>query len=466
MTSPRIGLLPLYLALYDEAMPDVRPGMERFYRRIADALASRGLAVETAPFCRLRDEVHQAVRSFENASVDAIVTIHLAYSPSLESAEVLARSPLPIIVLDTTPDVDFGPDQSPDAIMFNHGIHGVQDLCNLLIRHGKAFQIEAGHWQQSDVLDRVTGWAHAARMARAMRSARVGRLGDPFAGMGDFAVPEDILKATIGVTTLPSAPVTLRAYLPALDDPEVAEELAADRARFDTRRVSVDAHREAVRAGWALRRWISEERLTALSVNFLACNQASGLPTMPFLEIDKAMARGIGYAGEGDVLTAAFVGALLSCYPETTFTEMFCPDWAGNTIFLSHMGEVNSDLLVGTPSLIEKPFPWTDARDPVCPVGCMKAGPALLADLAPSGAEHYTLILSSGTMVDGGPTDQMSDTVHGWFRPSLPVHEFLASYSRYGGTHHCALVYGDVAQSLRGFGEMMGWGVVDIADEE
>jgi len=34
------------------------------------------------------------------------------------------------------------------------------------------------------------------------------------------------------------------------------------------------------------------------------------------------MSRGIGYAGEGDVLTAALTGALLSVYPDTSFTEV------------------------------------------------------------------------------------------------------------------------------------------------
>ena len=66
---------------------------------------------------------------------------------------------------------------------------------------------------------------------------------------------------------------------------------------------------------------------------------------MPFLEISRLMERGIGYAGEGDVLTAALVGALMKVYAETTFTEMFCPDWKGNSIMLSHMGEINVCLL-------------------------------------------------------------------------------------------------------------------------
>jgi L-arabinose isomerase len=52
-------------------------------------------------------------------------------------------------------------------------------------------------------------------------------------------------------------------------------------------------------------------------------------------------------------------------FPETTFTEMFCPDWKGNKIFLSHMGEINTDLCAEKAILQEKPFPYTDADNPV-----------------------------------------------------------------------------------------------------
>lgn len=195
MTKMKIGLLPFYLELYDKiSKPGHRKPLADFYDAIVGTLARKGLAVVRAPVCRLKAEFAAAVKSFEKAQVDAVVTLHLAYSPSLESAEVLARTELPIIVLDTTPDYDFSPSQSSEKIMFNHGIHGVQDMCNLMIRNGKPFMIEAGHWQRSDVLERVVKHVRSAGMASALRNSRVGRIGRPFAGMGDFAVPANLLK--------------------------------------------------------------------------------------------------------------------------------------------------------------------------------------------------------------------------------------------------------------------------------
>jgi len=462
MRSPKIGLLPLYIALYDQAMPEARKDAEAFYEQIAGALRKRGLEVATAPTCRLAPEFAAAVKGFEDAGADAIVTLHLAYSPSLESTAVLAGTPLPLIVLDTTPTYNFGANVDPAEIMGNHGIHGVQDMCNLLIRNGKVFQIEAGHWEKSDVLDRVAGWAKAAQLASAMRNARVGLVGEAFKGMGDFAVPFDVLQSTIGIETVLLDPKVLQSFVPLEDDPEVAKEMADDLEAFVVEDLDMDVHRRSVRAGLAIRRWIEAERLTALTVNFLMVDD-SGLPTMPFLEISKAMARGIGYGGEGDVLTAGLVGALASVYPQTSFTEMFCPDWEGGSVFMSHMGEMNLNLVDGKPLLTNKAFPWSNAGQPAVAAGCYKGGDAVLINLAPGPDGTYTLLICPGEMLSV-KKDRMKDTIRGWFKPAIPVADFLAAYSCLGGTHHSAVVYGDVTEEIARFGELMGWEVAVLCE--
>ena len=463
MKTTKIGLLPLYLELYDRMLPDHRAGMQAFLNTVADGLRRQGLGVVVAPVCRLAPEFRSAIATFEQAGVDAIVTLHLAYSPSLESAAALAATRLPVIVLDTTPDYEFGPRQAPERIMFNHGIHGVQDMCNLLLRNGKPFVIEAGHWQKSDVLKRVARQVVSARMASAMGRARVGRIGEPFQGMGDFAVPSAVLKRTLGVSTVAESGGTIKKLLAAIRPAEIQAEMAADRKRFAVTKLGAEAHRRSVHVGLAVRRWMEVERLTAWTVNFLAVNRKSGITTVPFLEAGKAMARGFGYAGEGDVLTAALTGALMAAYPDTTFTEMFCPDWKGNTIFLSHMGEVNVNLLAGRVRLEEMDYKFSDAENPVRALGCLRGGPAVFVNLAPLAGNRFRLIITSVTMQTVRGQDRMKDSVHGWFRPSMSVANFLAAYSRAGGTHHAALVYGRAIPEIVGFGTFMGWETLVLA---
>ena len=142
MKKPKIGLLPLYIALYDKAAPEMRPAVEGFAREVAGLFEKQGLDVIASPVCTVEPEFKAAVASFEEGGADAIVTLHLAYSPSLESAAVLAATKLPILILNTTPTLSFVPTiEAGDGISYNHGIHGVQDMANLLIRGGKRFRI-------------------------------------------------------------------------------------------------------------------------------------------------------------------------------------------------------------------------------------------------------------------------------------------------------------------------------------
>ena len=303
------GLLPLYLKLYDDMDDGTRRvKIDEFPRTIAAELEKRGLEVVTAPVSRIQKEFAAAVKKLEAEKVDALVTLHLAYSPSLEASDVLAGTKLPIIVLDTTPTYSFSPSQDPDELMYNHGIHGVQDMCNLLIRNGKPFLIEAGHWQKSDVLDRVAALVTPARMAAALRRGKVGMIGTAFKGMGDFFVPAAKIKSTLGATVKSMDAETMKKLVAAVAKKDVDAEVAEDLQRFAPDGASPEAHARSVKLGLAIRKWIEKEGLTAVTFNFLDMEKKNGYPTAPFLEMSKAMARGIGYAGEGDTLTALLVG--------------------------------------------------------------------------------------------------------------------------------------------------------------
>ncbi|MBO5723952.1 MAG: hypothetical protein J6S58_03915, partial [Lentisphaeria bacterium] len=181
----KIGFLPLYLALYDKVSPDTRPRVQAFADQTAQDLRHLGFEVVQSPICRVKEEFRNAVETFRKENVQGIVTLHLAYSPSLESADILAESGLDIVMLDATPDEEFSFEDT-GKLMFNHGIHGVQDLANLLCRKKKLFCIEAGHTEQSDVLARLQSRLKGIHAAWTMRHIRVGSAGGEFDGMGDF----------------------------------------------------------------------------------------------------------------------------------------------------------------------------------------------------------------------------------------------------------------------------------------
>ncbi len=457
----KIGLLPLFIKLYDDiAYDNYHNGLDPFYAELVKKFEERGVSVVTNSFCRLKPEFAAAVDKFEKADVDCIVTIHTAYSPSLESIDALAGTSLPIVVLDTTPVLDFSDKQNQKEISFCHGIHGVMDMCNLLKRRGKAYAIAAGHYENSDVIDRCIGYVKAAVAVKALRGSRVGTIGGSFDGMGDFLVTDDEIKNTFGVDVVYGKTDDMAAIAASVTDDEIAAEIAAYRNDFELiGPVSDEAFRNTARACLAVRRWIAREGLNAFTVNFLKIGNSAGISVMPFIEACQELASGIGYAGEGDVLTAAIVGALLQGFRDTSFVEIFCPDWKGDTLFISHMGEMNYNLCAKKPEMKEINFIFgQDADNPVVAYGCYKSGQAVFANVFRD--ENGFCLLCEPVEIIAETTDSFQGKIRGWFKPSSPIAEFLEKISRAGVTHHSVMIYDATVEQIEYFGRLLGLNIV------
>lgn len=233
MKKAKIGFMPLYIKLYDDVgLAELRERLEPFYETMAKGFEKHGIEVVRSPFCRVKDEFSAAVDKFEKAGVDCIVTWHAAYSPSLESIDVLAKTSLPIIVMDTTETYDFGPAQDSAEINLCHGIHGVMDMTNLLMRAGKPYAISAGHYPTSDVMERVIGYIKAAVAARSLNGSKVGTVGGSFDGMGDFLVSDEEMLERFGVEVVYSGK-DLVGHKASVTDAEVRAEIARDLEECD-----------------------------------------------------------------------------------------------------------------------------------------------------------------------------------------------------------------------------------------
>lgn len=457
MNQPRIGLLPLYLELYDEVLPDLRPPLEDWATRLVSRIVQRGVEVTVAPTCRVMTEVQQAVDGFEKAGIDLLVTLHLAYSPSMESAPALAKVDWPIVLLDTTMKPDFDTSATLQDMTNNHGIHGVQDLASVLRRLSRDYVVLAGHPDSSDVLVRLAEWARAASTCSALRTMKTALIGRQFKGMGDFQVEFEKLRSDFGIEVVQIAMSEVARAAADLSDEQLEAERARWQAGFEMKGLSEATTTATLRACLGLRACLTAAGCNSFSMNFQAFTGEAGVPTVPFLEASLAMARGGGYAGEGDVLTASFVGALNSVYGDTTFTEMFCADWEGDTVFMSHMGECSVSVAAGRPALIEKPYKFSSVDDPLIAVFKVKPGPAVLVNFSPGPGEKIDVVAANVEITDRGPSENFREVPHFWIRPEgLGVADFLRRYSEFGGTHHSAIMLGRRMPDLEKFARLRG----------
>ncbi|MFW6437518.1 MAG: L-arabinose isomerase family protein [Armatimonadota bacterium] len=432
----RIGMLPLYLELYDEVRPEARPEMEAFAERVAAMLGEVGLDVVSAPVLTTRLQIDQEVRGMlDDERLDGLATVHLAYSPSLEAIDALVRADRPLLLLDTTPAPSFGADATAEVMFRNHGIHGVQDLSCTLQRRERPYLLSVGHIDDQPFRDDVTLNARSMRAARALSTMRVMVIGDAFEGMGDFAVAPEVLGAQLGVHVHHVSVDELAQVSRQITDEELDEEAACDSDQCDCSAVDSEVIRRTNRVGLAVRRMMADEDAGAMTFNFASFTGATGIDTVPFLEASKAMARGKGYAGENDPLTAAMVGALAQ---------------AGGTVFMSHMGECGLGVTTEGAALVEKQYAFSDVGNPAIAIPKLIPGEATLVNLAPGARGSFKFISSRVEVLDRGPVAGFPDVPHFWLRPmDCDLRAFLQRYSEIGGTHHLALCLGDERELVR-----------------
>ncbi len=450
--KPRVGVLALTLELYEQLIPTLRQELEQWLRgRVLPALASIADPRFTRAAYR-REDVETIVAGHEAAGCDALLVICLTYSPSQIALAALQRTRLPILVWNTQELHAVDQAYDADKIGRNHGVHGTQDLANVLVRSGVPFHYVTSHLSDPEGLRGLEDFFLAARAVAGLRRCRLGLMGYPFPGMGDFAVDTTHLVATLGCSWQPLAVPEYNRRAAAAPAP-VVEQLKADYRRSyaladDLTEADLDA---TARAEAALRSMMAENHLHAMSFQFLAFGEDENTETLPFVAVSRMMAEGMGFAGEGDLVGAAGTWFLNRLHPPASFSEIFTIDFAGNGLLLSHMGEANAAMARKDRPvpLLARPEPITRTRGrQLALANSFQPGPATLCALALGPRGRWRLIVGPLDIQDFGPLNALC-VPHCLAKSQGDVRDWLTAYAKAGGPHHHAICFGDARPQLK-----------------
>ena len=459
LPKPRIGVLALTLELYEHLLPALRQSRERWLREcVLPKLAPMAeVHFDRAVFSR--EDIEAAVRDFEAAGVDALLVICLTYSPSQLVLPALKRTRLPILIWNTQELFGVGPDFDANQMVDNHGVHGTQDLASVLVQHCVPFEYLTSHLADPGAMEKIGDFCTAAAAVAGLRRVRVGLLGYPFPGMGDFAVNTTHMAATLGCQW---TAISVEEYIHGASraaGSDVERLMAEYRSQYavaaDVTNADLDA---TARAELALRAIVAQRRLDALSFQFMAFGEDERTETLPFVAASRLMADGLGFAGEGDLAGAVGCWLLGRLQPPASFTEVFTIDFAGNALFMSHMGEANvamarTDRKV---PLVARPAPITRTRrTQLALVTCLQPGEATLFALCRGPNQRWRLLGSRMRIEDYGPLDM--PVPHFKLRAAeRNVREWLTAYAKAGGPHHNALCFGNATPRIRAAAGLLG----------
>ncbi len=453
---PRLGLLSLSLDLYRKVVPEALATYCASHAQRVEVLGRYGEVVGHDLCCN-REEVERTVARIQAAGADVLVVVLQSYSLSLASLPALLRTPLPLVIWNTQDlgSIDDGFDA--DRMMANHGMHGVQDLCSCLRRTGRTFGLVSGHWRNEAHLAELADWLKAAHGVALSRRMKVGLMGRPFAGMGDFTFDEVGLISRWGPAVEPLTLAELAEAQARIGEAELAAEIEADRERFAVEPdVTDEDHRRSARLAIALRRVVEAHGVDAFTMHFGVFGEDPRIETCPFLGVNHLIAAGRGYAGDGDATMAALDGLLGRLYGPAGFCEMFTADFEHNQVFMSHMGEGNYRLARPgeRPVLRKVPYTFGKGRPFLVPLFRYAPGPTTLVNVAVRGDGRFGLIAFEADVLDFNLGERY-DSPHFKIAVKGELGPLLDRYSRAGGTHHLTRIPGRRLDSVERLAHML-----------
>lgn len=461
----KMGVLGLTLLDYDTGFPGLKESREKFARK-ALKIFEDDFEFIFNNVCNTREDIEKSIKEFEYYQCSAIIVLMLTYCPSVIILPGLISTKLPIIIYDTQESFEFTEQSLFKDLINNHGVHGVQDLCSVLLRSEVKYNLVVGHWQDVNTTSELRQAMRVAATMKKLKNSRIGLFGYAMQDMGDFYLDETALLTKVGPHVIHIPIDELANYTETVTLDEIAVVIDEQAVLYDfDKSISEQVYNENAKMEVAVRKIVKDYKLDAWAQYFSPVIKNPRIKTPPFFVACKLMKEGIGYAAEGDVSGASGGIILSGLGGNASLCEMFSIDFGGETLVMSHMAEVNIGMARKDCSVkvLAKDFSWAskDAVSPLVPAITLEPGVATILSIACKTKGEFRFVVIEGEIVDFKHLGNIDCPVFK-FKPQKSIRQFLKEYSIAGGTHHQAIAYGKLGDSIQLLGDMLNIEVVRI----
>jgi L-arabinose isomerase len=359
-----------------------------------------------------------------------------------------------------------------DFMNLNQAAHGDREFGHMVTRMGTARKVVVGHPTEKHVQDRITAWAYACIGWNTSQNLKLARFGDNMRyvavtdgdkvsaqmkfGMSIENLGVNTLVAAVAEVSDAAAEALCKVYEAEYD---VAPELRADGARHES--LVYGAKIEI-----ALRGILEAGGYAAFTSNF---EDLGDLRQLPGLAVQRLMADGYGFGGEGDWKTSALGAILKSMTPAgggTSFMEDYTYHFGPGTpkVLGAHMLEVCPTISGQKPKIEIHPLGIGGKEDPVRMVFTAKPAAGRVVCLADMG-DRFRLISNEITIVE--PTEDLPKlpVARAVWEPAPSLAESAEAWILAGGSHHTVLTNSVSLETIEDFARIAKAELV-IIDED
>ena len=436
-------------------------------QQIAETLGRQiGVPIVWKPVLTTADAIRRACldATSSDSCVGVVAWMH-TFSPAKMWIGGLEALRKPLLHLHTQANVSLPWGQiDMDFMNLNQAAHGDREFGYIQTRLGVARKIVAGHAGDPAVAGRVDAWTRAALGWRAAQTLRMARFGDI---MRNVAVTEgDKVEAelrfgfsvnTYGVNDLVAvvdavADDEIDALVKEYDEVyDVVPELRKDGGRRESLRY-------AARQELGLRSFLEDGGFTAFTTNF---EDLGGLRQLPGLAVQRLMADGFGFGGEGDWKTSALLRVLKVMSVGRPGGTSFMEDYTYHLgpgepkILGAHMLEVCPTITDERPSCEIHPLGIGNREDPVRLVFTASPGQGFVVGIADVG-DRFRLTANEIEIVEPDEPLPRLPVARAVWKPAPDLATSAESWLLAGAPHHTVLSTAVGLEALEDFAAIAG----------
>lgn len=355
-----------------------------------------------------------------------------------------------------------------DFMNLNQSAHGDREYGFINARLKKNNKIVVGYWKNADVQEDIAAWMDVAVAYNESFNIKVARFGDNMRNVGVTEGDKVEAQIQFGWTVDYFGIGDLVQYVDAVTDEEVDALFAEYKDLYDfdygdydhdtwEAHVKVQAKQEI-----GLRRFLEAGGYNAFTTNF---EDLYGMQQLPGLAVQRLMADGIGFAGEGDWKTAAIdrLMKVMARGENTGFMEDYTYEMAAGkeAILQSHMMEVDPTLAVNKPKIVVSPLSMGDREDPARLVFDGKGGAGVVVSMADFGT-HYKLLINEVDAFEPTEAAPKLPVARVMWTPRPDFKQGIHAWIEAGGGHHTVVSLNLTADQIQTWAKMVDLEVVTI----
>ncbi|MVN22576.1 L-arabinose isomerase [Mucilaginibacter arboris] len=438
-------------------------------KQIAATLdASKEIPVKVVfqPTVKTTEEIYQICQQANTAKncIGIIAWMH-TFSPAkmwINGLKVLQK---PLLHLHTQFNRDIPwATMDMDFMNLNQSAHGDREFGFIVSRMRINRKVVVGHFEDEEAQKEIAAWTRAAAGWYDWQGAKFARFGDNmrFVAVTDGDKVEAELKFGFSVNTYGIGDLvqvinaTSDSAIDQLteeynDTYTLAEGLRKGGAQFSSLK-------EAAKIEIGMRTFLQQGGFKGFSDTF---EDLHGMAQLPGIAVQRLMAEGYGFAGEGDWKTAALVRAMKVMGSGLPGGNAFMEDYTyhfdpSNPLVLgSHMLEVDPILANGKPSCEIHPLGIGGKADPVRLVFNAGGGPALNASLIDMG-NRFRLLVNTVEAVEPQHDLPKLPVARVLWKPMPNMKTGCAAWIYAGGAHHTCFSQNLTSEHLQDFAAIAG----------